>query len=138
MDIKKIKALSDFMKKENLQTLEIEEKDFRVMLVREGSVVKPSGAVSGVPETNKVSVQPAKKGHEVRSPLVGVFYASPAPDAKPYIEVGKRVKKGDVLCVVEAMKQMNEIVADVDGEIAEICVKSGDIVEYDMLLFRIV
>jgi len=69
--------------------------------------------------------------------LVGIFYAAPAPDAPPYVTAGKRVKKGDVLCVIEAMKQMNEIVADADGEVAEMCLKNGEIVEFDQVMFRI-
>lgn len=137
MDIKKIKELSDFMKKENLQTLEIEEKDFRVMLVKHDNVVKPVPSGFSAVAEKPIGLAP-KKGHEVKSPLVGVFYSAPAPDAKPYVEVGKRVKKGDILCVVEAMKQMNEIVADIDGEIAEIVPKNGDIVEFDVTLFRII
>ena len=74
---------------------------------------------------------------EVRSPIVGVFYAAPAPGAEPYVKVGSRVKKGDVLCIVEAMKLMNEIVAECDGEIVDICVRNGEIVEYGQVLFKI-
>ena len=74
---------------------------------------------------------------EVKSPMVGVFYAAPAPDAKPYVQVGDKVKKGDVLCIIEAMKLMNEIQADADGEIADICVQNGDLVEYGQTLFKI-
>ena len=131
MDIKKIKQLADLMKKENLKTLEISEKDSRIFLVKHDGGVREVRSITGNTEQNK------KKGLEVRSPLVGIFYASPAPDAPPYITPGKRVKKGDVLCVIEAMKQMNEIVSEVDGEIAEVYVKNGDIVEYDQVLVRI-
>lgn len=74
---------------------------------------------------------------EVKSPMVGVFYAAPSPDAQPYVQVGSKVKKGDVLCIIEAMKLMNEITAEQDGEIVDICVKSGEVVEYSQTLFKI-
>ena len=73
---------------------------------------------------------------EVRSPIVGVFYEAPAPGAEPFVKVGSRVKKGDVLCIVEAMKLMNEVVAEVDGEVVDVCVKNGEIVEYGQVLFK--
>lgn len=74
---------------------------------------------------------------EFKSPMVGVFYAAPGPDQAPFVEVGKRVKKGDVLCIIEAMKLMNEITAEQDGEIVDICVSDGDVVEYGQTLFKI-
>ena len=73
----------------------------------------------------------------VVSPMVGVFYAAPAPAEKPFVAVGDRVKKGDVLCVIEAMKLMNEITADRDGEVVDICVQNGDMVEYGQTLFKL-
>ena len=74
---------------------------------------------------------------EIKSPMVGVFYEAPAEGAAPFVKVGDKVKKGDVLCIVEAMKLMNEIVSDCDGEILDICVKNGDVVEYGQTLFKI-
>lgn len=74
---------------------------------------------------------------EVKSPLVGTFYSSSTPGGKPYVEVGSKVKKGDVLCIVEAMKIMNEITSDFDGEIIEILRKDEDIVEFGMTIFKI-
>ena len=74
---------------------------------------------------------------EVKSPLVGVFYAAPAPDAEPFVKVGDRVKKGDVLCIVEAMKLMNEITASHDGEVIDICIQNGSVVEYGQTLFKL-
>ena len=70
--------------------------------------------------------------------MVGVFYEAPSPEAQPYVQVGSQVKKGDVLCIIEAMKLMNEITAEQDGQIAEVCVQSGSVVEYGQPLFRIV
>mgnify|MGYP005803217445 CR=1 FL=1 len=79
----------------------------------------------------------SKEGNLVTSPIVGTFYLRPSPNATPYVEVGKKVKKGDILCIIEAMKLMNEIESEYDGEIAEILLKDGDMVEYGKPLFRI-
>ena len=75
--------------------------------------------------------------HEIKSPMVGVFYASPSPDAKPFVEIGSKVKKGDVVCIIEAMKLMNELTADQDGEVVDVCVNNGDVVEYGQPLFKL-
>jgi len=131
MDLKELKKLSDFMKKENLRVLEVDGVKLE----------KYDAAVHAVQEVRTVAALPVpgkgKSGTEIRCPLVGIFYAAPAPDAPPYVCVGKRVKKGDVLCVIEAMKQMNEIVADSDGIIAEVLLRSGEIVEFDQVMFRV-
>lgn len=78
------------------------------------------------------------EGNIVKSPMVGTFYLKPAPDADPYVSIGDKVKKGDTLCIIEAMKLMNEIESEFDGEIKEILVKDGESVEYGKPLFRIV
>ena len=78
----------------------------------------------------------AEPGVDVCSPMVGVFYAAPAENAEPFVKVGDRVKKGQTLCIVEAMKLMNEIMAEQDGEILEICVENGQVVDYGCRLFR--
>lgn len=78
-----------------------------------------------------------KKGNSVKSPLVGVYYGSPNPTSEAYVKVGQQVSKGDVLCIIEAMKVMNEIVAEQDGEILEICVDNESLVEYGQTLVRI-
>ena len=90
------------------------------------------------PERQVVAVQPSANGfREVNSPMVGTFYRRPAVDAEPYVEVGDTVKKGDVLCIVEAMKLMNEIESDIAGTIVEICLEDGQMVEYGEVLFKI-
>ena len=76
-------------------------------------------------------------GKAVASPMVGVFYAAPSPDSDPYVSVGTRVKKGDVLCLIEAMKLMNEVTAEQSGELAEVCVENGQVVEFGQPLFII-
>jgi acetyl-CoA carboxylase biotin carboxyl carrier protein len=147
MDLKLIKKLTDLMKREGLKTLEISDKEQKIFLVKDdGRVRVPVHPEQEAPEvldftpkagTATAARTGAKSGHEVKSPLVGVFYAAPAPDAAPYVQVGTRVRAGDVLCIVEAMKQMNEIAADRDGEVVDIVVANGDIVEYDQVLFVI-
>lgn len=81
--------------------------------------------------------KPVIEGTPVNSPMVGVFYAASAPDAEPYVKVGSKVHKGDVLCLIEAMKLMNEVTAEKDGEIVQICVENGQVVEYDQPLFMV-
>ncbi len=78
-----------------------------------------------------------KKGALVLSPTVGVFYAAPSPESQPFVEVGSKVQKGDTLCIIEAMKLMNEIPSEVDGTVVEVCVGNGQVVEYNQPLFRI-
>ena len=82
-------------------------------------------------------VEDIEEGNIVKSPMVGTFYMKPAPNAKPYVEVGQKVKKGDVLCIIEAMKLMNEIESEFDGEIAEVLLKDGEMVEFGKPLFKI-
>ncbi|MCS6990165.1 MAG: acetyl-CoA carboxylase biotin carboxyl carrier protein [Chloroherpetonaceae bacterium] len=81
--------------------------------------------------------EPAKKYKEIRSPMVGTFYRAPAPDANPYVQVGDTITKGKVLCIIEAMKLMNEIESDVDGKIVKILVENGKPVEFDQVLFLV-
>lgn len=91
-------------------------------------VSQPSGEVLPVKESNL---------HEIKSPLVGTYYSSPKPDTPPFVEIGSKVTKGQTLCIVEAMKNFNEIDCEVDGIVKEICVKNGELVEYGKVLFRI-
>ena len=73
----------------------------------------------------------------VKSPMVGIFYTAPSPEAEPFVKVGSKVKKGDTLCIIEAMKLMNDVVAEEDGEIVEICAENGSLVEFGQILFKI-
>lgn len=92
---------------------------------------------SDMPKNNQPAPAIQANAAEVKSPLVGVYYASPSPTSAPYLEVGKSVKKGDVLCIVEAMKVMNEIVSEHDGVVLEICAANESLVEYGQTLVRI-
>lgn len=130
-DIRKYAAL---MKELDLSGLEITE---------DNRVVRLERAVTAVPvrsaETAVSAAAPAENSSviSVRSPVVGLFYAAPAENADPYVSVGTRVKQGQTLCIVEAMKLMNEICAEEDGILCEICVANGQLVEYGTELFRI-
>lgn len=97
----------------------------------------PAGGGSSASSESAAPAAPDPKWVEVKSPMVGTFYRSPAPDAPPYVDVGKRVGLGDTLCIIEAMKLMNELEAEVTGSVVEVCVKNGDPVEYGQVLFRI-
>lgn len=163
MNIKEIRALAQIMENTGLTSVEIVEGEATIKLERKAEaapqpVVSPflpvyaSGEQALVPQA-----QPSKEAeleleepkaepqnevdfnnlNEIKSPMVGVFYSAPSPEADPYVQVGSRVKKGDVLCIIEAMKLMNEITAETDGEIVDICVKNGEVVEYGQPLFKI-
>ncbi len=136
MKIEELKELADFMAEEGITVLEIEEDDRKVRLERQNTAALPA-VPSASAEKKTEESSDAVEGTPVKSPMVGVFYAAPSPEEKPFVSVGDKVKKGDVLCIIEAMKLMNEIVADEDGEIAKICVSDGQVVEYGQRLFII-
>jgi acetyl-CoA carboxylase biotin carboxyl carrier protein len=139
-----------------LDTIEIERGGTKVRLAKTppaAPVISPAGAppattasvpTSAGPPSNPASPEetegtagPASNLMEVTSPMVGTFYAAPAPDAPPYVERGKRVSRGDTLCIIEAMKLMNELESEVDGTVAEVLVENGQPVEYGQVLFRV-
>lgn len=130
-DIRKYAAL---MKELELTGLEITEDNQVVRLER-----SVSGAPVSVAQPAAAAVETVETGDSlsVNSPMVGLFYAAPAENAEPYVALGDRVKKGQTLCIVEAMKLMNEITAESDGVIEKICVANGQMVEYGTELFRI-
>ncbi|HOJ62936.1 MAG TPA: acetyl-CoA carboxylase biotin carboxyl carrier protein [Spirochaetota bacterium] len=102
--------------------------------ITSSQAIQTSGAETKAQENKQAE---SKNYYEVKSPLVGTFYASPKPDAPPFVEVGTKVTKGKKLCIVEAMKNFNEIESEVDGIVREICVKNGELVEFGKVLFRI-
>lgn len=133
-----IRKYAGLMQELGLTGLEITEDNQKVRLER---AVPSLSRETVVVDTAAPAPAPAAKGNtdeiSVTSPLVGVFYAAPAENAEPYVAIGDHVKKGQVLCVVEAMKLMNEVTSEEDGVISEICVTNGQIVEYGTELFRI-
>ena len=149
MDVKKIESLAKLMKETGLTGLELVEDGQQLRLERQVEVVAAPVAAPApaapVPATGAEALgvtheepAPVKEGTLVLAPTVGVFYSAPSPDARPFVEVGDQVKKGDTLCIIEAMKLMNEIPAELDGTVAEICVGNGQVVEFNQPLFRIV
>ncbi len=153
MEYKDIKKLMDDMGNSKLEELEIEFPDGIKISMKKGKkrevllepkVIEASAPMS-VPVVKKkeekgiVAVDEAKEENYkiIKSPMVGTFYASSAPDKDPFVKVGDRISKGQVVCIVEAMKLMNEIESEFDGEIVEVCVKNEDVVEYGTPLFKI-
>ncbi len=132
-----IRKYAELMKELGLTGLEITEDHHKVRLERSVSVPTKE-TVYSVPENiGAKQVETGNKDYiSVKSAIVGVFYAAPAENAEPYVSIGDSVKKGQTLCIVEAMKLMNEIIAEEDGVIAEVCVTNGQVVEYGTELFR--
>ena len=144
MDYKDIKKLMDDMGQSKLSEVEIEFPDGTKVSLKKNEETKivseiPQTAVSTPGQAETASKQEEKKleGNVVKSPMVGTFYLKPSPTSNPYVEIGKEVKKGDTLCIVEAMKLMNEIESEFSGKVIEILVNDGEPVEYGTPLFRI-
>ncbi len=135
LNLDQLRELIQLLDEANLTEIEVKQDDDRIRLRRE-----PAPTV-GASRTENLSTAAAEvpeiDGAYVTSPFVGTFYRSPSPDVDPFVEVGDRITPGQVLCIVEAMKLMNEIEAEVEGEIAEILVENGKPVEYGDRLFRI-
>lgn len=133
-----IRKYAELMKELGLTGLEITEDQRKVRLERTAPILASENVYS-VPALDSVEqTAPEVKDYiSVKSPIVGVFYAAPAENANPYVRAGDSVKKGQTLCIIEAMKLMNEIAAEVDGVISEVCVTNGQIVEFGTELFRI-
>ena len=132
MDLRKLKTLIDLVSESNIAELEITENEGKVRIVK-------SGAASYAPMTAPVAAAApaAATGHVVKSPMVGTYYASSTPGGKPLVDVGSAVKEGQALCIIEAMKIMNEIEADIAGTISKVLVTNGQAVEYGQPLFII-
>jgi acetyl-CoA carboxylase biotin carboxyl carrier protein len=155
MDLRKLKKLIDLVQESGIAELEITEGEERVRIARGGvvnvtplaaaahpvAVAPAAGAPAAAPAAAApaaaAEAAPAVEGHVVKSPMVGTFYRAPAPDAKPFIDVGGTVKEGQTICVIEAMKLMNEIESDAAGTIKAILVENGQPVEYGQALFII-
>ena len=145
MDVEKIRELAQIMQLYDLTGLKVETGESSVELERKQTVVSaaPSEvrqAPQSVPENGTgptvVSAPRSQSETIIASPMVGVFYSAPSPESDSFVEVGSRVNQGDVLCIIEAMKLMNEIVAENDGIITEICAENGEVVEAGQPLFR--
>ncbi|WP_283787756.1 acetyl-CoA carboxylase biotin carboxyl carrier protein [Bermanella sp. WJH001] len=143
MDIKQLEQIIALMEASSLSELEITEKDSRIHLKREltQAATAPVHVAQPVVTPEPVAKETSKSkhsGHLVKSPMVGTFYRSPSPSSPAFVEVGQAVKKGDVICIIEAMKMMNQIEADKSGVIEAILSEDGQAVEFDQALFTIV
>lgn len=147
MDIRKIKKLIELITESDVEELEIKEGDESIRINRRKQVVTTHApvAVAAAPAVSQTIVDaPAsevpvatKSGHSINAPMVGTFYRAPSPDSAPFVEVGQTVKAGDVICIIEAMKMMNQIEADRSGVIESIEVNDAEPVEFDQVLFTI-
>lgn len=142
MTIKELQSLIKEIENSPLMTLELETEDFKLKLSK--NKFEPIEVISPQPvqtiETSKPNESPVSKNEEglvIKSPLVGTFYASPTINGNPYVEVGQPVKRGQVVCIVEAMKIMNEITSPFDGVLKEVLVNNGDVVGYDDIIMVI-
>ncbi|BDR35507.1 TPA: acetyl-CoA carboxylase biotin carboxyl carrier protein [Photobacterium damselae] len=151
MDIRKIKKLIELVEESGIAELEISEGEESVRISRSTAPVVPAqqyyapaqpaapvaAPVQAAPAEAPVAAAPEVTGHKVLSPMVGTFYRSPSPEAAQFAEIGQSVNVGDTLCIVEAMKMMNQIQSDKAGTIVAILAKDGDAVEFDQPLFVI-
>ena len=150
MDIRKIKKLIELLEESNVEELEIKEGEESVRISRGGSrnmappvqtllqpqvAPPPAPPPAASPEPPKASSE--SSGYQIKSPMVGTFYRSPSPGAPPFVDVGQSVKAGDVICIVEAMKMMNQIEADKSGVVEAVLVSDGEPVEFDQPLIVI-
>ena len=146
MDIRKVKKLIELLEESNLSEIEVTEGEDSVRITRslnqrqelqpvQYNVPKTEQQQPSSPQTTPTDSKPS--GHQVKSPMVGTFYASPDPDSPSFVSKGKKVSAGDILCIIEAMKMMNQIEAYKSGIISEIFVEDGQPVEFDQPLFSI-
>ena len=156
MDSKRLAEIADVMEDRGLTRVRVEEPDGTAVELERASAAQPiavpmpmpsaMAAPVAAPATAPAAPEPAAQapaaapepqGVEVPAPMVGVFYAAPAPGDEPFVRVGSKVKAGETLCIIEAMKVLNEVAAEADGEVLEICVADGDLVEFGSCLMRI-
>jgi acetyl-CoA carboxylase biotin carboxyl carrier protein len=144
MDLRKLKTLIDLVSESNVSELEITEAEGKVRIVKGGGAVIQQYApvvqqMQAVPAPQPTAVQaaPAEVGHTVKSPMVGTFYRSASPGSKAFVEIGDAVKEGDTLCIIEAMKILNEIESDKAGVVKRVLSDNGQAVEYGQALFII-
>lgn len=146
LPIEKINKLSEILKEQGLTEIEIESDNLKIKVRKESATVMASAPVaqaSAPASTPAASASSAGASAananllEIKSPMVGTFYASPSPDSQPYVKIGPKIKKGDTLCIVEAMKLMNELPSEVEGEIVEILVSNSDAISFGQVLMRV-
>jgi len=155
MDLRKLKTLIDLVAESGIAEIEVTEGEDKVRIVKHlnvpAAVATPAvtmaspaalapaaaSAVGSAPASAPAATAEPAAGQIVKSPMVGTFYRSPSPDSKPFVEIGQTVKAGETLCIIEAMKLLNEIEAEIGGTVREILVENGQAVEYGQALFVI-
>ncbi|HIX50099.1 MAG TPA: acetyl-CoA carboxylase biotin carboxyl carrier protein [Candidatus Borkfalkia faecavium] len=154
MDKKKLREIISVFRESGLAKMEVSETTAEeTFSLKLESAAAAQPAAMPVPAVQYVQAAPGLPAEEqkaepgeikdydkyrnVKSPMVGIFYTAPSPEAEPFVKVGSKVKKGDTLCIIEAMKLMNDVVAEEDGEIVEICAENGSLVEFGQILFKI-
>jgi acetyl-CoA carboxylase biotin carboxyl carrier protein len=153
VDIRKVKKLIELLEESGIAEIEITEGDDAVRISRypAGGVavpmppahapapvpVAPAAATAAAPDEGAASVPPPDDGQTVKAPMVGTFYTASAPGAKPFVQVGTQVAEGDVLCIIEAMKMMNQIESEIEGQVVAVLVENGEPVEFGQPLFII-
>ena len=140
MDLRKLKKLIDLVEASGISELELTEGEEKVKIIRNSELSQSSQLIQSQPQSIKTEIKeipPAIDGEPINSPMVGSFYRAASPDSSPFVEVGSTVKKGDVLCIIEAMKLLNEIESEHDGIIKKILVENGQPVEFGEPLFII-
>ncbi len=146
MDLRKLKTLIDLVSESNVSELEITEAEGKVRIVKGGpamahgagqpmQVSAPALQPAAAPVVEPVAAPAAPTGHTVKSPMVGTFYRSASPGAKSFVEIGSQVKEGETICIIEAMKILNEIETDKGGTVVKILCENGQAVEYGQPLF---
>lgn len=147
MDLRKLKTLIDLVQNSGISELEISEGEEKIRIAKHLAAPAPTTVMVGAsapiaapasPPAAAPAAAPVPEGHVVKSPMVGTFYRSGSPGSPPFIEVGQTVKTGETLCIIEAMKLMNEIEADASGVVKEVLVENGQPVEFGQPLFIIV
>ncbi len=145
MDLRKLKTLIDLVSDSNVSELEITEAEGKVRIVKSSPTaamqyqnLAPVAAHAAAPVTAEAPAVAAAANHVVKSPMVGTFYRSASPGAKPFVELGGTIKEGETICIVEAMKILNEIEADKSGTVTKILCVNGQAVEYGQPMFEII
>jgi len=146
MDIRKVKKLIELLEESDINEIEIQEGEESLRISRASSVAAAAAVMQAAPVAAPVAAPapvaaapaaPAIEGHAITSPMVGTFYRSPSPGASAFVQVGQSVNAGDVICIIEAMKMMNQIEADKSGTVTAILAEDGDAVEFDQVLVTI-
>jgi len=147
MDMSQIKEIAKTMSENGLTLIEITEGDSTLRVERKctaeaapapSPVVLPCTSINHTEDILQNDSSAVDNTIQIKSPMVGVFFSAPSPDSKPYVKVGSHVKRGDTLCVIEAMKLLNEICAERDGEVVDICAVDGQTIEFSQVLFKMI